>query len=91
MFSSNSVTKKERSEITITLTGYPANYKNIRNFELKDTANFIPKNIAIVSPNENEVKTSVSQSAEIIKKSKGKGLVIGAILVGTIIIIASLF
>lgn len=90
IFCSNSTTKNEKTEITISVNGYPASYQNIRNFELKDTANFFPTNISIVNPNEADNKASSSQPAEIIKKGKGKGLIVGGIVLGVIILVAAL-
>ena len=41
-FTTSSITENERTTITVNLTGYPAFYKNIRNFQLADTALFFP-------------------------------------------------
>ncbi len=41
-FSTQSESTTAKSTIQITLTGYPANYRNIRNYEPKDRENLLP-------------------------------------------------
>ena len=90
IFSSNTTTRNERTSQTITVNGYPAMYKNIRNFELKDTSNFIPKSVTLLNTNESYSKSV--QSVENIQK-KGKGvvtLVVAGVLLVTALLTAVL-
>lgn len=84
MFSAVNTTKADVTTINITVNGYPATYKNIRNFELKDTVNFIPKHFVLINPNESDSK--VSPPIAEVRKKKGVGLII----LGTILTIAAI-
>lgn len=81
-FTTNSVTSNEKTTITVTLTGYPASYKNIRNFESKDTSLFFPRGFRPSASNTSGTDKLMKQetvAAE--KKSSGNG-VLGAVLLG---------
>ena len=41
-FTTTSVTENDKTTITVNLTGYPAFYKNIRNFQVSDSSLFFP-------------------------------------------------
>jgi len=53
--------------ITITVDGFPAFYKNFRNFEMKDTLGFIPKNFQILQP---EKSLSTSSDIQVVAQKK---------------------
>lgn len=68
--------KNDIRSISITVSGYTGSYKNIRNFELKDTVNFFPRNIVIFNPAESVLSTS---EVPVISKKK-KGGLLGALV-----------
>ncbi len=55
-FETNTIAENDKRSVTITLMAYPAFYKNIRNFELKDTSAFIlhsytnVQNVPVIAP-----------------------------------------
>ena len=71
-FTSSAVTANEKTTITINVTGYPASYKNIRNFEAKDTAYFF-RGINFGNGTINKL-ASAEPAAPEAKKSSGSGL-----------------
>ncbi|RYY39979.1 MAG: hypothetical protein EOO08_07950 [Chitinophagaceae bacterium] len=76
-FSSSSTSSVGSSKITITVTGYPASYRNIRQFERKDTMYFLPSNYLFHT----SAKAPISTEAPVLAKKKSKaGLVVGSLL-----------
>jgi hypothetical protein len=65
-----------RSTVTVNMTGYPANYKNIRMFELKDTASFKIRTYV----NNDENAPLMSQPPMVEKKKSSAGKVLGTVL-----------
>jgi hypothetical protein len=89
LFSSSAVTTNAVTNITITANGYPANYRNIRNFEAKDTLSFFPKNIALLNSDENSNKSAGSILPPQGKKKSKALAVLGAIGLGAVVILAA--
>jgi hypothetical protein len=92
-FTSTTTSKTEKISITLTVTGYPASYKNIRNFEAKDTLNFVPKNVTLL--NSGTIQLSNPNDLPFLKKKKSPAgwIVGGSILAGALaffILISSL-
>ncbi|RYY87545.1 MAG: hypothetical protein EOO15_11560 [Chitinophagaceae bacterium] len=77
-FSSSSTSSVGSSKITITVNGYPASYRNIRQFERKDTMYFLPSNYLFHSSAKAPI-TAQEVAAPAKKKSKA-GLIVGSIL-----------
>ena len=69
-------TKNEKNIINITVEGYPASYKNFRNFELKDTVNFLPSQLNIFKPEKGISMNPTNSEVLKTKKSKSGTLVI---------------
>lgn len=79
MFETNTVSENEKNSVTVTLTAYPAFYKNIRNFELQDTSAFIlnsytnAQNVPIISPVFDAPKSANSSPVSVMQLSSSSG------------------
>lgn len=80
-FSSSSISTDTKTTITITLTGYPASYKNIRNFESKDTSLFFPRGFHPGASNNSTLDKLVKPDIAATDK-KSNNNVVGAALLG---------
>lgn len=68
-FITSTITENEKTTISVTLTGYAAQYKNIRNFELKDTSSFPPRGFHTIS-NGTANRLAPAATSEILFKKK---------------------
>ena len=80
-FSTSTIGSAYSATVTVSLTGYPAFYKNIRMYDPKDSSNF--KLRAYINNEENKPLTS--EDAPVIKKGKGWQTVGGIVLLGLLI------
>ncbi len=81
-FTSNSTATDTKTTITITLTGYPASYKNIRNFESKDTALFFPRGFHPMGATKSNLDKLVKPDIAATEKKQGNALLGGKLLGG---------
>jgi hypothetical protein len=64
-FFSTTTTSSDRASVTVTITAYTGNYKNMRDFQLSDTL-FININHSINSPKEREVQADPNTKKKLI-------------------------
>ncbi|RYZ21434.1 MAG: hypothetical protein EOO16_12960 [Chitinophagaceae bacterium] len=76
-FTSSSSTSMGGSTITVTVTGYPASYKNIRQFERKDTQYFLPPTYFFRAQEARPITNEVQEAP---KKKGTAGKIAGGLL-----------
>jgi hypothetical protein len=82
-FTTSSITENEKTTVTVTLTGYAAFYKNIRNFEAKDTSLFFPRGFRTSAATQSQAtKLAKPEVASTEKKDGNNGLLGGLLLAG---------
>ena len=75
-FETSSVSENEKKTITVTLMGYPAFYRNIRNFEPKDTASFLIRtfsnniSVPMIAPAVAEAPKTTTENSSVFQKVK---------------------
>lgn len=81
-FSSSTVGTNQRTSLTITLTGFPASYKNIRQYEPKDSAYLLPR--AYIN---NELNRPWTGGGELVpqKKKSPAGIVLLTLLLAGVV------
>lgn len=81
-FSSSTVGNSQTTSLTITLTGFPASYKNIRQYEPKDSAYLLPR--AYIN---NELNRPWSGGGEVIpqKKKSSVGILLLTVLLAGVL------
>ncbi|RYY62424.1 MAG: hypothetical protein EOO12_13550 [Chitinophagaceae bacterium] len=76
-FSSTTTSSVGSIKVTISVTGYPASYRNIRQFERKDTMYFLPSNYLF----HGSARAPISPSEPVVVPKKSKaGLAVASVL-----------
>jgi hypothetical protein len=84
LFTINTEDNNTKTTVTVTLSGYPANYKNFRPYEAKDKELLIPKEYLLLPGDYPSRSFSAAQTTETKKGTGGKVLAGTAVLGGLI-------
>lgn len=84
LFTVNTEDNNTKTTVTVTLAGYPANYKNFRPYEPKDKELLIPKEYLLLPGDYPSRSFSAAQTTDGKKASAGKAIAATALMGGLI-------